>query len=409
MNRAKRLAGLIGPMLILVLDIYLHQFVKRKPLEWTAENSLLRQIPPGLEDHHDPQSLIKALDLSLLYLAKLDPARQIRLGPDIYSLEHLRLTLTDFKKHLIEKGLGPDLFQYLKENYLFYKTQIPEVLVTGYYEAQLRGSLTQSDHYRYPLYRKPDDLIRVNLSKFHFFSKYKGLPSVIKGRMTEDQTVLPYFSREEIDSLNVMSRKNLEILWVDDIIELFFLHIQGSGIVTLESGESIRINYAESNGHPYRAIGKLLIDRGLLTYEDMSMQSIRDYLETHPQEVKTIFNYNPSYVFFRRVESGPLGSIGVPLTPFRSIALDHRLFPGGALGFIETEIPAPETEARLRPGKGVTNWKTFRTFVLNQDSGGAIKGPGRIDLFTGYGKRSEWIAGHMKQPGTFYFLIKKSM
>lgn len=409
MSRTKRLAGLIGLMLMLILGIYLLQFVKKKPLEWTEENSLLRQIPPGLEDHHDSKSLIRAIDLSLQYLDKLDPARQLRLGPDVYSLEHLRLTLTDFKTHLIEKGLGPDFFQYLRNNYLFYKIPVPEMLVTGYYEAQLRGSMAQSGRYRYPLYRKPDDLIRINLSEFHFFSKFKGLPSVIKGRMTDDKIVLPYFSREEIDNLNMISRKNLEILWVDDIIELFFLHIQGSGIVTLESGESIRINYAESNGHPYRAIGKLLIDRGLLTYEEMSMQSIREYLENHPQEVKTIFNYNPSYVFFRQVESGPMGYIGVPLTPYRSIALDHRLFPGGALGFIETQIPAPEAEVRLRSGKGVTKWKTFRAFVLNQDTGGAIKGPGRIDLFTGHGELSEWIAGHMKQSGIFYFLIKKPL
>ena len=398
----------MGLMLILVLGMYLLQFITKKPVEWTAVNSLYRQTPPGFADHRDSQSLIKALDLSLKYLDKLDPDRKVRLGPDIYSLKQLRLTLTDFKTHLIEMGLGPDFFQYLNRNYIFYKNPAPEVLVTGYYEAQLRGSLNRSDQYRYPLYRKPDDLIRIDLSQFHFFSKFKGLPPVIKGRLTENQTVLPYFSREEIESHHMISGKSLEILWVDDMIELFFLHIQGSGIVTLQNGKSIRINYAESNGHPYRAIGKLLIDRGLLTYEEMSMQSIRDYLKNHSKEITSIFNYNPSYVFFRRVDSGPMGSIGVPLTPFRSIALDHRLFPGGALGFIETEIPVPETRIRNQSGKGMTKWRTFRAFVLNQDTGGAIKGPGRIDLFTGYGEESEWIAGHMKQPGALYFIIKKT-
>jgi membrane-bound lytic murein transglycosylase A len=409
MNRGKRLVWLTGLMLILVVFIYLLQFLKKKPLEWTPENSLVKKTAPGLGDQHDRQALIRALDLSLQYMNKLDPGRPARLGPDTYSLEQLRLTLIDFKKHLTEKGLTPAFFQYLKENYHFYQTPAPEVIFTGYYEARLRGSLTPSDRYRFPLYRKPDDLVRIDLSKFHFFSKFKGLPTIIKGRVAEGQTVLPYYSRKEIDSWQKISRKNLEILWVDDIIELFFLHIQGSGIVTLDSGESIRVNYAESNGHPYRAIGKFLINRGLLTYEDMSMQSIRHHLETHPKEVETIFNFNPSYVFFRTVEAGPMGSIGVPLTPFRSIAVDQYLFPKGALGFIETEIPDPGDETNLRPQNGVKKWKKYRAFVLNQDSGGAIKGPGRIDLFTGYGELSEWIAGHMKQPGTFYFLIKKKI
>ncbi len=407
MNRGKRLVWLTGLMLILVVFIYLLQFVKKKPLEWTPENSLVQNTAPGLSDPHDRQALIRALDLSLQYMNKLDPGRPVRLGPDTYSLEQLRLTLTDFKKHLTEKGLTSAFFQYLKKNYHFYQTPAREVIFTGYYEARLRGSLTPSDRYRFPLYRKPDDLVRIDLSKFHFFSKFKGLPTIIKGRVAEGQTVLPYYSREEIDSRQKISLKSLEILWVDDIIELFFLHIQGSGIVTLDSGESIRVNYAESNGHPYRAIGKFLIDRGLLTYEDMSMQSIRRYLEAHPREVEPIFNFNPSYVFFRTVETGPMGSIGVPLTPFRSIAVDQHLFPKGALGFIETEIPDSENEANLRPQNGVKKWKKYRAFVLNQDSGGAIKGPGRVDIFTGYGELSEWIAGHMKQPGTFYFLIKK--
>ena len=169
------------------------------------------------------------------------------------------------------------------------------------------------------------------------------------------------------------------------------------------------MNYSESNGHPYRAIGKLLLDRGVLEYENMSMQSIRNYLEKHPDEVNEILGYNPSYVFFRAVEDGPLGSLGVSLTPNRSIALDHRLYPAGALCYIKTEIPADDPGTGPSPDFKIRDWKPFSGFALNQDTGGAIRGPSRIDLFFGHGEKSEWVAGHMKQPGTFYFLIKKTI
>ncbi|MCK4837046.1 MAG: MltA domain-containing protein [Candidatus Aminicenantes bacterium] len=407
MKKLKRLALLGSILLILIFAIYFLQFLKIKPPEWTPENSLVREIAPVISDQLDTQTLIQAIDFSLKYVAKMDPRSTICLGGDSYTIEQLRLTLIDFKNNLIERGLSPSFFQYLKENYLFYQTPAPEVIFTGYYEAHLNGSVNPSDQFRFPLYRKPDDLVRIELSKFHFFSKYKGLPPTIKGRLIDDKMILPYYSREEIDSRQKLSGKNLEIVWVDDSIDVFFLHIQGSGVITLNTGEKMRVNYAESNGHPYRAIGKLLLDRGILNYENMSMQSIRTYLQNHPDEIESIFSFNPSYVFFRMVEDGPMGSIGVPLTPYRSIALDHRLFPGGALCYIETEIPVTDNENLSFQDIEVKEWKKFSGFVLNQDTGGAIRGPGRIDLFTGHGDRSEWIAGHMKQPGTFYFLIKK--
>jgi membrane-bound lytic murein transglycosylase A len=291
----------------------------------------------------------------------------------------------------------------VEENFKFYRSGAKETLFTGYYEADLRGSLTKDDRYRYPLYKKPDDLLRIDLSRFYFYRKNKGMPSVLRGRISQFNpgTVIPYYNREEIDNNESLSGKDLEILWVDNPIDLFFLHIQGSGIVQLPDGGTIRVNYAESNGHPYRAIGRLLLDQNAITYENMSMQRIRRYLETHPEKLTEVFNYNPSYVFFRVVEEGPIGSIGVPVTPFRSIATDWRLFPKGGLCFLVTQIPEFDENGNL------VSWKPFRGFVLNQDTGGAIRTPGRVDLFTGYGKQSRLIAGHMKQKGTFYFLVKK--
>ena len=191
------------------------------------------------------------------------------------------------------------------------------------------------------------------------------------------------------------------LAFADNPIDVFFLHIQGSGIVTLDNGETLRVNYDESNGQPYYAIGKWLVQQEILTLENVSMQSIREYLEKHPDELEEIFITNPSYVFFRVVDEGPMGSIGVPVTAFRSIATDAYLFPRGALCYVETQIPVFDDRDKI------TGWQAYSGFVLNQDTGGAIRGPGRVDLFTGYGKKSKLIAGHMKQFGTFYFLVKK--
>lgn len=400
---------LIGLAVVVVIGLVflLTVLLKKKPVEWTRENAMfpVGSPPVVLETPgvSNVKLLIDAIDFSLSYFNKLDPEKSFNFGPDRFTARQLKESLEDFKRKLWEYGLTDRFFQYVRAHYTFYKSAADEVLFTGYYEALLKGSMKKSKTYRYPLYKTPEDLIRIDLSRYYFYERYKGLPKVLRGRLSKENRVVPYYSRYEIDSRQKLAEKGLEMVWIDNPIDIFFLQIQGSGIVQLDTGENMRVNYADSNGHAYRAIGRLMVDRGLLTLENASMQSIRAYLESHPEEMEEIFNYNPSYVFFREVEEGPIGCLGVPVTAFRSIATDRGLFPGGGLCYIETELPEFDEEHQIK------GWKPYRGFVLNQDTGGAIRSPRRVDLFTGFGEASELVAGHMKRKGMFYFLIKKHL
>jgi membrane-bound lytic murein transglycosylase A len=240
-------------------------------------------------------------------------------------------------------------------------------------------------------------LITIDLSLFH--EKFKG--ERIIGRFT-DQTVVPYYDRSEIEADNFLKDKAEVLAWAKDPVDVFFLQIQGSGKVQLENGEVFNVHYQTTNGRPYRSIGKLLIDQEKISVAEMSMQKIREYLRNHPDEIETVLNYNPSYVFFEIEPNGPLGNINVQLTPGRSIALDRRIFPPAALTFIETEKPFIDDTGQIQ------SWQRLSRFALNQDTGGAIKGPGRADLFWGNGSYAEIAAGHLKHTGKLYFLVLKS-
>ena len=375
-----------------------------RPVRWTWANALKQVRPPELADDSPPASLRDAVTTTLARLQQLDPAQIHHLGPQPVSNQKLRESLADFQAKLEEIGWNDAFFRYLRENFLFYRSVADPVLFTGYYEPLLRGSLQRSDIYAYPLYRRPDNLLIVDLNKYYFYPKYPDLPGLLRGRLEENNHVVPYYSRQEIDTDSKLAGQNLELLWVDSLVDLFFLQIQGSGIVELDSGERLRIGYADQNGQPYRSIGRFLIDSGALTKDQGSMQAIKQYLNQHPEKWPEVLNLNPSYIFFRALEGnepGPIGSLGVPLTPGRSVATDLRLFPPGALAFIECEKPVFDDQKRI------LRWEKFRRFVLNQDTGGAIRGPDRVDLFTGNGEMAELIAGQMKQPGALYFLIKK--
>jgi membrane-bound lytic murein transglycosylase A len=212
---------------------------------------------------------------------------------------------------------------------------------------------------------------------------------------------VPYYTRAEIDFAQQLAGRNLELVWVDNLVDLFFLQVQGSGMIKLDDGSLLRVGYADKNGHRYRAIANLLVQEQVIPADQVSMQRIRAYLAQHPERVEQVLSYNPSYVFFSEQQGNAVGSLGVPLTPYRSIATDSRLFPKAALTLIQTEKPELDAQNQIQ------RWVPFRRFVLNQDTGGAIRGPQRVDLFTGAGVVSEVIAGHMKQRGTFYFLLKK--
>jgi len=398
----KKILVIIIVLLVSGLIYILVQTDKEEEKTWTSENSLSQVHSPELKDGNDLSSLILAIENSLIYLNKKEEHKTINFGKDKYSIKQIKDSLEDFKKKLEAFGFSEKFFNYIKENYTFYNSNAEKVLFTGYYEAGLSGSYKQSDIYKYPIYKKPENLVRIDLKDFTFFKDKKELHKVLKGRLTKANKIIPFYSRDEIDYKKVLDDKKLEILWVDDQIDLFFLQIQGSGIVQMDDGSSVRVNYSENNGHPYRAIGRYLVDNNYMELKDVSMQSIRKFLKDNPEKTQEIFNYNPSYVFFREVKEGPIGSIGVPLTPYRSIATDKNIFPRGALCFIKTKIPVFNEKDEL------IEWKEFISFVLNQDTGGAIRSPGRVDIFTGFGKESELKAGYMKEYGQLLFLMKNN-
>jgi membrane-bound lytic murein transglycosylase A len=269
-----------------------------------------------------------------------------------------------------------------------------EVLFTGYYEPQLKGRRSISPEFRYPLYGRPDDLLTIDLGAFS--EKYKG--EKLTGRV-QNSFVVPYYNRRDIDEAGVLYGKAQPLAWVSDPVNLYFLHVQGSGKVVFEDGQTIIVGYDSSNGRPYRSIGQLLIDEGKISREEMSMQRIRAYLNQNPGEIQRVLDSNPSYIFFKVTPDGPLGSLNVRLTPGRSVALDRRLFPPAALAFVETKKPLSDNQGQ------VSSWMDCRRFVLNQDTGGAITGPGRADIFWGNGPYAELAAGHLRHPGRLYFLV----
>jgi membrane-bound lytic murein transglycosylase A len=338
---------------------------------------------------------------SIDYLQKFPPEKTFTFDRDQYSASHMIKSLQIFLDFIYTNPSDKNLKKFIKSNFKVYKSVgkgwRKAVLFTGYYEPFLQGSLQKTQEFRYPILARPEDLLSVDLSAFS--KKYAG--EKIVGRYTH-QTMVPYYDRREIEQEGVLEGKTKVLAWVKDPVDLFFLQIQGSGRIFLNSGQSLNVHYHETNGQPYRSIGKLLIDQEKIPKSEMSMQKIREYLRDHPDEVNDILNYNPSYVFFKTEEDGPLGYLEVKLTPGRSIAVDRRLFPLPALAFIKTQKP-------IIDGSGqITRWVDFSRFVVSQDTGGAIRGPGRSDLFWGNGMYAEIAAGHMQHKGNLYFLVLKT-
>ncbi len=355
---------------------------------------------PLFEDDLHYESLALALKRNLEYLDRLDPGKIFQYGPHRITCRQVQNSQLAFLK-LIEKNPTPDhLDKEIRKQFHVYRVAGPlndgKILFTGYFEPIYEGSTFPDNTFKYPLYRKPANLLQIDLSLFN--KKFKGEKIVAR---IDGKKVLPYYSRYRIEVEKVLKGQGLEIVWLKDPLDVAFLHIQGSGRLRLPDGKTLSVGYEASNGRPYRSIGRYLLDKGLMKREQMSMQGIRRYLSNHREIINEVLNHNPSYVFFRTLENGPLGNIGVPLTPGRSLALDARLYPKGALAYIFCQKPV------LNDRGEITGWKKFSRFVINQDTGGAIKGTKRADLFWGSGPYAELAAGHMQHEGDLYILVKK--
>jgi membrane-bound lytic murein transglycosylase A len=333
---------------------------------------------PSLLDDGDHDSLRTAVAQSLGWLDRQPPGRWLTFGAR-------RVSTADYAtglRRLLMLLAGNPPPEVLEERVLAEFDVLQSVgrddgavLLTGYHEPVIDASDRPTTQYSVPILGVPADF-----------------PVGWRGPR--------YLSRAEIEAgrLGTAARP---LAWARDPIDVFFMEVEGSGTLRYPDGREVRVGPAATNGHPYRSIGRLLIDEGRLTEESVSMDAIRTWLIENPAERSRVLRHNQSVVFFRRLDGPPLGSLGVPLTPARSIATDARLFPPSGLAFVRTERPR-----RLPDGR--VGWSPVSRFVLNQDTGGAIRGPGRVDVFWGRGADADLAASEMKQLGELYFLVPKA-
>ena len=261
---------------------------------------------------------------------------------------------------------------------------------TGYFEAELLGSLRKTSEYKHPIYGLPHDMAIADLSKWRN-NKAKG---TIVGRVV-DKKFVPYMKRGDIDAKVIDAPV---LAWALDPVDVFLLHIQGSGRIKLAGGDVLRLGYAGNNGHKYKSLGKALIDKGHMTYSNANWDNIKAWVENNPDKADSMLATNERYIFFRNIKSnvgGPIGKMGVPLTPGRSIAVDYGIIPMGLPLWLDAE--------------GVGNIDRISRLMQTQDTGSAIRGPVRGDFFWGYGEKALAFAGKMKSKGTYYIFLPKGI
>jgi membrane-bound lytic murein transglycosylase A len=362
----------------------------------TADRALVELTEdelPAFEDDLDFAALDDAIGRSATWLARLaaaDPGRTFAFGRERVPIQRLQATLVRFRALALARPSPAALREVLRREFRVFRSVgdgTGAVLFTGYYLPELRGALARGGPYQVPLHRAPDDLVVVRAKDF---------PTQLEGDLVgkvEGGRLVPYPTRAEIAGGAV--DPSAALCFVDSAVDAFFLEIQGSGVIRLEDGTSRVVTYAGKNGHRYEAVGAELVRRGVLPREQVSMQSIRAWLAANPGEQDALLARNPSYVFFRFADAAT-GSLGVPVTPDRTIAADARVFPKGALAFLTTERPVDATATTMRP---------FSRFVLDQDAGGAVRTSAHVDLYLGSGAYAENAAGRMKQPGRLYYLL----
>lgn len=384
----------------LILIACLFASCARAPLK-SVDQAMRLSSPPALEDDLPIDSLLIAMDRQIAILEK-NPSATLRFGAKTLTASQYAAGLRHFIDLAQTIPSRPELFQAIARDFDFYEVygrdRWGDVFMTAYYEAWIPGSKTESARFSQPIYSTPADLVSLNLGLFD--SRYSD-DRKLRGRL-QGKAFLPYYSREEIDSKKLLQGKGLEICWVDPV-DAFFLQVQGSGVVQLENGDRLVLNYAEKNGYRYKSLGNFLRDR--IPADQLNLSSIENYLKKlTPSERQALFNRNPSYVFFRASDQSAMTYFGAPATDGRTIATDPKLFPKGTLAFLVGTQPKFSGPDLSQPSEFVP----MSRFVLDQDIGGAIQGPGRLDLFWGRGEEAKRSAGFIKQHGTLYYLVPKS-
>lgn len=319
----------------------------------------------------------------------------MQFGPRSISYQDYNFALSKLLNVLKENKSAEIVLKYIQDNFemseVYGNKGWGEVLVTGYFEPIINGSLKQSSKYSQALYRRPEDMINLDLSDFD--QKYSD-DRKMRGRIVGKKLV-PYYTRQEIDSQKALAGRGLELCWVDPI-DAFFLQIQGSGTIALEDGSQIRLAFADKNGQAYKALGAFLT--AIIPLSEMSLDRIETYLRTlNDDELRSNLNKNPSYIFFEISKHNALTSSGVPATSGRTIATDKKYFPRGALAYLEFQKSQEDSAKDLNVGR----------IVVDQDSGGAILGTGRVDLFWGRGDEAKLKAGRLKSPGHLFYFVPK--
>jgi membrane-bound lytic murein transglycosylase A len=388
MNNYGRITACVV-FLILAVTTFYYFYDPYKPLHQV--DSL-----PSYTDDHDRTSLIRVLESQKHYLENQPESEGLSIGSFRVSNDVLLESVNDMLDFLQTNPDHSQLSQFISSNYLFFQAGGRKsnwgrkMLVTGYYAPLFKGSLTKEAPYLTPLYMRPPALIQQ--------TGPDGKKEV--GRYDGEGNLIDFWTRKEIETEHHLAGN--ELVYLQDPFDAYLLHVQGSGKIAFPDGSVKSVGFAGTNGLTYKSIGKYLVDQKIMKLKEVNIPAIRGYLDKHPNELFPLLHQNPRYIFFQWGDNkGPRGSSGEHLTAGRSIAIDPQALPTGTIAYLKSEKPVLDATHTIK------KWQPMNRFVFPQDSGSAIKGTGRVDVFWGSGGYAETTANHMAHPGELYFLIKK--
>ncbi len=358
----------------------------------------------GFADDMDSESLNRAINNQLAVMFEQDETSPVRLGDFTITQARLKETLQAFQK-LLQKNLPLEEFnKKVSEEFLLYrvgKGKNKKVLFTGYYRPVIAGSPTPSPRYRFPIYRMPAKSFQMvrKQSGIQLVGSIRGVKKIHKKISTKNWRSL---TREEIDIEGALNNEGLEVAWLENELERYFLHIQGSGVLKFPDGTLQGVRYQGSNKYSYNSIGKQMLRDGVISAGEGSMQGIKKYFAKNPHNIPKYLNQNKRYIFFEFSNEGAIGSGGGELVGGRSIATDKSIYPAGGLVFVKIRQPILDANNKIE------SWKPISRFVIDQDTGSAIRGKARADLYFGTGDKAGAKAGHYHEKGEAYYLLKKS-